>query len=598
MEVTDMKLKTRIRSILGTLKFQLLIPVLLVTVAIVFVLTALVSQAYTQTILDQEDTKIHSAFNFTGNTISERLEKAYVGASSLRLNSHIEFYAAGKFKNDLEKILARRDVLEDLNTILMQQPDIYGILIMREDGTSFGRLPKRNFFTDSDPSAVLNGRLIDDINQGGTWIGPYSTSDFYQFSVSTSIPNQVIMGVRPMHSNAYGKAYALTIVNTQILQNYLDLLTDGRSKIYLTTNNGVELARSGTTSPLSAETWSVIAPSEKKGSMSVSNPSTNERMYICYQKIDSLNWYLICELPLDIYDQTAHNLRMYVWYIAVIVFIAALVILLAWINSFMKIFESLRSAIDSLRSGQLKTRIEKPFRITEFENIRQEFNEMNIALEELMKTTCAMERTQLELELRALQTQLSPHMIFNSITAIRWMSTMMGADRVSDMLLELTEMLRPVFRDWKVQWSLAEELNHLNHYTKLLNLRYGNHFVITYDIPESMSSLKLPRFTFQPLIENACEHGGLNLEILHVSVRGWIENGNVCFSVKDTGCGISPERLADISRHIENGEPSESVGLYNVYNRLRLCMGDETHMRVESPEEGGTHVFFNWPLNE
>lgn len=397
-----------------------------------------------------------------------------------------------------------------------------------------------------------------------------------------------------LHSNIYGKIYALSAVDVQLLANHMDLLADGRSRFYLMTADGVELARSGAGTSLSAEVWNAVDLGQRQGSLSVTKEFSGERVYVCYQKIDSLNWYLVRELPMESYDRTVSELRMYVWRIAGAVFIAALIGLLYWTRSFMKTFDSLRAAIGRLRNGYLETRIEKPFQITEFESIRREFNDMNIALQQLMQTTRAMERAQLELELRNLQTQLSPHMIFNSITAIRWMATMMGADRVSDMLTELSEMLRPVFRDWKVEWTLGEELQHLEHYARLLDLRYGNNFVMDFDVPDEMHSQRLPRFTFQPLVENACEHGGINAAVLRVSIRGWIENGRVCFCVSDNGTGIPPEHLAEIIRRIDSGEHTESVGLYSVYSRLRLCMGDSSLMRVDSPPGGGTQVYLSW----
>lgn len=592
-----MKWRVKICKVLGSLKIQLLFPVLITTIAIVLVLTVLASRAYTNTILDQEDTKMQSAFLLTGNAISEKMKSVHASTSPLLMNSRIEFYTAGKFKDNLERILARIDVLEETTSVRERQPDIYGVLIMREDGTAFGSLPYRNYFTDNDPLAVLGGRVISDIRHGNTWLGPYSAADFYQFPFSKSMPDQVIVGVNRQQSKLYGNIYALAVVDVKTVADHLDLLADGRSRLYLTTEDGTEIVRSGTQEPLCEETWAAVDMRKSQQSVSVTKKSTGERVYICYQKIDSLGWYLIRELPMAIYDQTVIQLRIYVWYVAGAVFLIALIVFLIWSGSFMKNFESLHNAIDRLRRGQLETRIEKKFRITEFENIRQEFNEMNGALETLMETTRAMERDQLELELRNLQTQLSPHMIFNSITAIRWMATMMGADRVSDMLLELSEMLRPVFRDWKVQWSLGEELDHLEHYAKLLDLRYGNNFVMTIDVPQTMHSMLLPRFTFQPLVENACEHGGISSSTLHVSVRGWIEDGRACFCVTDDGNGIPPERLEEILRKIESGEHVENVGLYSVYSRIRLCVGSDSRMRVQNAEGGGTQVFLDWPTD-
>ena len=325
---------------------------------------------------------------------------------------------------------------------------------------------------------------------------------------------------------------------------------------------------------------------------------SNERAYISYHSISGPGWTLLRELPMEEYDRTAVELRRFVIRAALVVFSLGILAYLIWPRSFMGTFSRLSKAIDRLRRGRLEERIEQPFTITEFENIRGEFNDMSLALGRLMESTCAMERSQLELELRNLQTQLSPHMIFNSITAISWMATMLGADKVSDALTELSEMLRPVFRDWAIEWTLKEELQHLQHYANLLDLRYGNNLSLSVDVPEEMYSLRMPRFTLQPLVENSCEHGGASSALLHVSIKAWMEDGQAVLSVCDDGLGISVEDQLTIERRLEEGNRTEHVGLYSVYNRLRICMGNESRMELHRPESGGTEIIIRWPVED
>lgn len=590
--------KNKIRSVLGSLKFQLLLPILLVTIIIVFALTVLVSHAYTKTIFEQEDAKVQSSFLFTGNNITELMKETRKVSSLLAMKSQIEYYNAGVFQNDLDRVFARMDVLKEIDTVKLQQPSLYGMLVLRKDDSVFGSLPFRNYFDQPDAAFVLSKEIIREIRSGKHWIGPYPAEQLYRIELKTAIPEQVVMAVSSRHSNHYGTYYTLAIVDTKIISNYLRLLEDGQSRLYLITDSGEEIARAGTEEPLSEDTFSVINRDKAQDSFTFNKKSTDENVYVCYQRIDDLNWYLVRELPMKDYEQTAENLRMIVWCIAGAVLLVASIILQIWMRSFMKTFDALHSAIGRLRQGHMGTRIDHSFKITEFENIRQEFNSMNAELEKLMQTTSAMERAQLELELRNLQTQLSPHMIFNSITAIRWMAMMVGADRVADMLMELAEMLRPVFRDWSIEWSLGEELSHLKHYTNLLDLRYGNNFSINIDVPEELHSIPIPRFTFQPLVENTCEHNNAASQKICMGIRGWIEGERICFCVSDNGNGISPERLDEITRNMQSGKRANSVGLPSVYNRLRLCFGKKAQMRIICPNEGGTEIHLDWPLNE
>ena len=214
-----------------------------------------------------------------------------------------------------------------------------------------------------------------------------------------------------------------------------------------------------------------------------------------------------------------------------------------------------------------------------------------------METARKMEHSQLELQMRNLQTQLSPHMIFNSITAIRWMSTMLGADSVSDMLMELSEMLRPVLREWRLQWTLGEELEHLKHYTRLLDLRFKNRFRLECHIPEEYYGILLPRFTIQPLVENACEHGGHPRDALVVKIDAAVTEDRMRLTVQNNGKDITDEEIARIREIMASDGRAKNIGLYNVYSRLAICMGKESTLDIERPAEGGTRVIICWRIS-
>jgi len=118
-------------------------------------------------------------------------------------------------------------------------------------------------------------------------------------------------------------------------------------------------------------------------------------------------------------------------------------------------------------------------------------------------------------------------------------------------------------------------------------------------VPEQMHALRLPRFTLQPLIENSCEHGGAVSARLNVSVSAWTEGGRAVIAVRDDGAGIEPGHLEEINRRLAEDRRenvTKRVGLYNVCNRLRICMGDGSRMTVASLPEGGTQVLISWEI--
>lgn len=586
---------------LDSLAVRLLWPVVAMMIVIVVALTTVVTRTYTETILEQEDAKTMSAFNITAGTVDSLMDTAEALGVNIMQSELVQQYAKGEYAKSVDRILDRQALVNNIDTLLTQNPDVYGLFFVREDGTTFGLLPYRTYFFENDSLTMLSEEVlgqIRSIRRGRTaWVGPVSGQEIYRLANFDKAPESLMMGVSYNRSLDYGTVYSVVLVDTAELQGILNLQSDGRSSIYLVGNNGVMLTASEKSMEFSPEIWTAVEAGGRIGSASV-EIGADGRSRISWRRIDSLGWYLVRELPMAEYDRTVSALRAFVLRSAAGVFAVAVCVYLIWLRSFMRNFKSLRLAIRRLSEGRLETRIERPFAIGEFEEIRREFNDMNSELEALIQTTRAMERNQLELELRALQTQLSPHMIFNSITAIRWMATMLGADRVSDMLMELSEMLRPVFRDWSIEWTLGEELQHLRHYSNLLDLRYGNNFSMSVDVPEEMYPLRLPRFTLQPLIENSCEHGGASSAKLHVFVRAWMEAGWATVCVLDNGTGISDKQIDEIQRRLAEGGRTERVGLYSVYNRLRICMGSESRMIVRRPESGGAEVTIRWRMDE
>ena len=586
----------KLGKLTGSMKFRMLLPVILLTLAIATALTLCASRIYTQTILEKEDAKVQSSFLVAGNAIRKILESSQQTAADLLLNDKIKTYAVGNFASIRERVNARmmcKDVLADA---LLRQPYLHGVLYMRADGSVFGDLLKRTYFFDENTPSVFDEQLqtaIQQASEKNMWLGPIDGRALYQIHIfDWKIPNDLLFGVRRMNIIGYGPIYAIAVVDTAKLMEYLELLTDGNSHVYLIKPDGSVIAQAGTDTALAAETWERISDGREQGSKRIRIAETGEYLYMSYQQLNESGWYLVRGLPMEEYDRSVAALRTTVIQFSVIALLIALAIYIRWLRGFLATFDWLKNGIITIRKGKLGAQMEPPININEFEIIRQEFNHMSASLARQVEATLEMEHQQLELQLRNLQTQLSPHMIFNSLTAMRWMASMAGADQVAAMLLELSEMLRPVFRDWKNEWTIGEEIDHLRHYISLLQLRYGSQFTIDYDVEDKLFSMLIPRFTIQPLIENACEHGGVKM--LHVSVRAWYENDQINIVVSDNGRGITPERLLKIREGIESGDMGGSIGLVNVSSRLRILSMGHSSMKVECPSKGGTIISLCW----
>lgn len=205
----------------------------------------------------------------------------------------------------------------------------------------------------------------------------------------------------------------------------------------------------------------------------------------------------------------------------------------------------------------------------------------------------AASRTRLmEAEVRALRAQISPHFIYNSLTAIASF-TRTDPERARELLLDLAEFTRYSFRRHGEFTTLAEELRSIEAYLVIEKARFGDRLNVTLRVAPEVLPVVVPFLCLQPLVENAVRHG----------LEGKADGGEVTIlaqdadhecvvTVEDNGLGEDPER---VRRALAGDSGTDSVGLANVDERLRAAFGDDYGLVVETAEGAGTRVVVRLP---
>jgi two-component system LytT family sensor kinase len=196
-----------------------------------------------------------------------------------------------------------------------------------------------------------------------------------------------------------------------------------------------------------------------------------------------------------------------------------------------------------------------------------------------------------EAEVRVLRAQISPHFIFNSLTAIAsFVRT--DPDRARDLLLDFAEFTRYSFRSHGRYTALAEELRSVEQYLLLEQARFGDRLRVKLRVDPEVLSVRIPFLCIQPLVENAVRHGLEERDTPGTISITAVERGPDCWiSVEDDGVGNEP----GVIRRSLSGEPGDHVGLANVDERLRQAFGDEHGLVVETAPMAGTKVTMRIP---
>jgi hypothetical protein len=182
--------------------------------------------------------------------------------------------------------------------------------------------------------------------------------------------------------------------------------------------------------------------------------------------------------------------------------------------------------------------------------------------------------------LSALQAQINPHFLLNSLNAIAGLVQIGERDRAFDAIGRVGELLRMALRaGQELSVSLADEMGFLDSYLRLCELRFERQFRYCVSMPESLKARRVPALIVQPLIENSIRHGMDASRPLQVDVRVYARGAGVVIEVEDDGAGIPPARAASLPR---------GHGLANVAERLRLCFGEAGTLALEPRAGGGT----------
>jgi two-component system, LytTR family, sensor histidine kinase LytS len=198
-----------------------------------------------------------------------------------------------------------------------------------------------------------------------------------------------------------------------------------------------------------------------------------------------------------------------------------------------------------------------------------------------------------ESEVKALQAQINPHFLFNTINVIVSL-TRINPDKARTLLISLSQFVRQnLTGSTKSTSTLKEEGQHVKAYLAIEEARFFDRLEVVYEIDEDALQAKVPSITLQPLVENAIKHGMKNVEegfVLKISIS--LNGDEVTVRVEDNGAGIDEERVEKLLHDPVESQSGTGIGLYNVNKRLEMMLGKEAGLSITSSIGKGTAVVF------
>lgn len=261
--------------------------------------------------------------------------------------------------------------------------------------------------------------------------------------------------------------------------------------------------------------------------------------------------------------------------------------------------ERLETLSTRIADGDLDARADIPH-VRELDNLTENLNIMAHKIRELIEANIREQQNLQKSEMKALQAQITPHFLYNTFDTIIWLAEAREYDQVISLTRSFSSFFRISLNRGKDWITVAQEFEHIKSYLTIQKIRYRDILDYTISCDESMMGFPVLKLLLQPLVENALYHGIKNKRGRgQLSVRGWKEGNELCFSVSDNGIGMTGERLADVKAQISAASDPATLsgvyGLYNVNKRLSLYYGENARLEIESEYRKGTVVSFKVP---
>jgi len=282
--------------------------------------------------------------------------------------------------------------------------------------------------------------------------------------------------------------------------------------------------------------------------------------------------------------------------IAVFVFLSAVfsVVITLWIS---KPIDKMKKTMKIIERGNFDVRI-NDISDDELGELSKNFNVMISKIQQLTKNEQKNQEKLRKAELNALQAQINPHFLYNTLESIKWMSRMNRISKVEEMIDALSTLFRISLSKGRIFITIQEEITHVEKYIQIQKIRYDRIMDYSIDIPENLYPYQTVKIILQPLVENAIYHGIKEKgEPGHISITARETEAEVIFCVQDTGIGMTEKKLKELQEMMGKGiayDP-KSYGIINVQERIQMHYGPEYGLHFESVYGEGTKVFVTIP---
>ncbi|MDY3251046.1 MAG: sensor histidine kinase [Candidatus Choladocola sp.] len=333
---------------------------------------------------------------------------------------------------------------------------------------------------------------------------------------------------------------------------------------------------------------------EESGSF-VTEEGENSKLYT-FCRSEKTGWTVVGVSYLNELLKNQDEIQQVYYMTAVLLLFAAILLASLISGEISKPLKQLQHSMKEVEKGNFKDAAMRIEGDNEIADLGTSFQIMTEKIQQLMEQSVQEQREKRKSELNALQSQINPHFLYNTLDSIIWMAESGKNQEVVLMTSSLAKLLRQSISNEDEIVTVEKEIGYTRSYLTIQKMRYKDQLEFEIDVQEEALDMPIVKLVVQPLVENAIYHGIKYADHKGmIQVKARIMEEKLVIIISDNGPGMKPEVLAHILEKRSVEGKNGKVGVYNVHNRLQLYYGPEYGLSYESVEGVGTTVFMTIP---
>lgn len=547
-------------------RYKLTIMMILCSLIPVCVISGYTQIRTVQIMREKEQIGLEQVLEQSVNSIDNRIQIYTNLINYLTYSSDLREIMEKECSSDYEAYLAYTEIADPMFTM----PQLYHEEI-------------RSITLYAENIQVEHGNTLAPLSvaQNQTWYSKINEKGTVQWLVKQGNKKEILAVRKFYRQDSIQAMLVLTLDYNRVLEPFADLLTENRGGLILDEQGNV--VYSG---------YRMDAPYKPDKETSLNYLKEH---YVCIEKkIEDTKWNFCLYQPKEKLEKSVWTLLL--GNIPVLLLCLLLILLLGYFFS-RKMVERLEQLTENMNQINLGLR-----KVTVVSQSKDEIgvlvrtftrmmDEINKLISQVYEAKIKLQKT----EMKALQAQINPHFLYNSLSIINWKALEADNEEISRITLALSTYYRTSLNKGETMTIAANEIRNIDAYLQIQLIMHDNSFQVIKEIQEDALSYSVPKLILQPLVENAIEHG---LDVSEKEEK-WLkisvckEKDALIMAVEDNGMGMSEEQAKSIITYRSKG-----YGVRNVNDRITLLYGEEYHLRVKSRQGEGCRIEIVIPVNK